>query len=53
MKPFSFADILFLFLTLVITFTILWFVNKAKEKGSKASENIHSESEVASDVDEK
>ncbi len=32
MKPFSFADILFLFLTLVITFTILWFVNKAKGK---------------------
>ena len=53
MKPFSFADILFLFLTLVITFTILWLVNKAKEKGRETTENIQSESADTSDVDEK
>lgn len=51
MKPFTFADILFLFLTLVITFTILWFVNKAKEKGRETTENIQSESAVIPDDD--
>jgi H+/Cl- antiporter ClcA len=51
MKPFSFADILFLFLTLLITFTILWFVNKAKGKGT--TEDIQSESEFNSDMDKK
>jgi len=32
MEPIRFADILFIFLTLVITFAILWLVNKAKNK---------------------
>ena len=32
MEPIRFADILFVFLTLVITFAILWLVNKAKKK---------------------
>jgi Na+-transporting methylmalonyl-CoA/oxaloacetate decarboxylase gamma subunit len=52
MVPFSFADFLFLFLTLLITFTILWFVNKAKEKGRETPENLQSEAEVNSDMDE-
>ncbi len=53
MQPFTFADILFLFLTLVITFTILWFVNKAKGKRSGMTENIQSEATVTSDTNEK
>ena len=53
MKPFSFADFLFLFLTLLITFTILWFVNKAKGKHSETTQKVQSETEVTADADEK
>ncbi len=53
MKPFSFADILFIFLTLVITLTILWFVNKAKRKGGRTEENTQSESKGTAVADEK
>ena len=53
MKPFSFADILFLFLTLVITFTILWLVNKAKGKSRGTTEDRQSKSATVSNVDEK
>jgi hypothetical protein len=49
MNPFSIADFLFLFLTLLITFTILWFVNKARGKRSGTVDNIQSEPEVTSD----
>jgi len=52
MEPFRFADILFIFLTLLITFTILWFVNKAKGTRGKSTENSQSESEITSDSDE-
>ena len=38
MEPIRFADILFVFLTLVITLTILWFVNKARSKSKLATE---------------
>lgn len=47
MEPIRFADILFIFLTLVITFTILWFVNKARRKPEQATED-----KVDSDKDE-
>jgi len=53
MQPFTFADILFLFLTLIITFTILWFVNKAKGKRSGMAENIKTESTATSDTNER
>ncbi|MFK5927008.1 MAG: hypothetical protein QM483_10300 [Desulfuromusa sp.] len=43
MEPIRFADILFIFLTLVITFTILWFVNKAKRKQRGSTEVIQPE----------
>ncbi len=51
MKPFSFADVLFLFLTLLITFTILWLVNKAKGKRSETKEDT--QGKTTSDVNEK
>jgi len=53
MKPFSFADILFIFLTLVITITILWFVNKAKRKGGRTEENPQPVSKGTSVADER
>lgn len=54
MEPIRFADILFIFLTLVITFAILWFVNKAKRKPEQTTENNQSESSetVGSDKQE-
>ncbi len=54
MEPFRFADFLFIFLTLVITCTILWFVNKAKAKGARgnSTESSRPETEVISDSDE-
>ncbi len=39
MEPIRFADILFVFLTLVITFAILWQVNKSKNKSKMATED--------------
>jgi hypothetical protein len=39
MEPIRFADILFVFITLLITFTILWMVNKAKTKSKKTTED--------------
>ena len=42
MEPIRFADILFVFLTLVITFTILWMVNKAKRKSEITTEDSQS-----------
>lgn len=39
MEPIRFADILFIFITLVITFAILWMVNKAKNRSNKTSES--------------
>jgi len=38
MEPVSFADILFIFITLAITFAILWMVNKSKTKAPKTTE---------------
>ena len=42
MEPIRFADILFVFLTLVITFAILWQVNKAKRKSKETTGNTQS-----------
>ncbi len=53
MEPFRFADILFIFLTLVITLTILYFVNKAKVKGREAKENTPSEPKDTAVAEEK
>lgn len=44
MEPIRFADILFVFLTLVITFTILWLVNKARSKSKISTEDSQFES---------
>jgi len=54
MEPIRFADILFIFLTLVITFTILWFVNKARRKPEQTTDENQSESSetVDSNVEE-
>ncbi|MCK4502200.1 MAG: hypothetical protein KAU22_04135 [Desulfuromonadales bacterium] len=35
MEPIRFADILFVFLVLVITFSILWLVHKSRNKTDK------------------
>ena len=43
MEPIRFADVLFVFLTLVITFAILWFVNKAKKKSKITTDDNSSE----------
>ena len=43
MEPIRFADILFVFLTLVITFAILWQVNKAKKKSNITTEECQTE----------
>jgi len=42
MEPVRFADILFIFITLVITFAILWMVNKSKTKAPKTTEESQS-----------
>jgi len=42
MEPIRFADILFIFITLVITFTILWMVNKGKSKPKQTTEESQS-----------
>jgi hypothetical protein len=42
MEPIRFADILFIILTLVITFIILWFVHKAKTKSNKTTKESQS-----------
>ncbi|MDA3903608.1 MAG: hypothetical protein PF441_09205 [Desulfuromusa sp.] len=44
METIRFADILFIFLTLVITFAILWMVNKAKKKPKQTTEESQSDS---------
>lgn len=51
MEPIRFADILFVFLTLVITFAILWQVNKSKNK-SKITTKDNQESELAPDKED-
>lgn len=51
MEPIRFADILFVFVTLVITFTILWMVNKAKTKSKKDSPLRPSEAVVPENND--
>lgn len=51
MEPVRFADILFIFVTLVITFTILWMVNKAKTKSKKDSPLKTNETVVSEDND--
>ena len=43
MEPVRFADILFIFITLLITFAILWMVNMSKTKVSKTTEESQSE----------
>ncbi|MCK5912517.1 MAG: hypothetical protein KAG12_01470, partial [Desulfuromusa sp.] len=43
MEPIRFADVLFVFLTLVITFAILWLVNKAKKKSKVTTEDNSAE----------
>lgn len=43
MEPIRFADILFVFITLVITFAILWQVDKARRKSRKTTEDRQSE----------
>ena len=40
MEPIRFADILFVFLTLVITFIILWLVNKARKKAQQHMDDV-------------
>ena len=53
MEPIRFADILFVFLTLVITFAILWQVNKAKQKSKKSTEENQSRSDETAVPDKK
>lgn len=38
MEPIRFADILFILITLVITFSILWMVNKGKNRSKKTTD---------------
>jgi len=47
MEPIRFADILFVFVTLAITFAILWMVKKAKTKSNKDSPSQPSETVVS------
>ncbi len=39
MEPVRFADILFIFLTLLITFAILWVVNQKRNKPNQPTTN--------------
>jgi len=40
MEPIRFADIFFVFLTLVITFSILWMVNRARHKPVNSDDEV-------------
>ena len=51
MEPIRFADILFIFLTLVITFAILWQVNKGKRKSRIVVDDSQSEPNETVDTD--
>jgi hypothetical protein len=47
MEPVRFADILFILITLVITFAILWLVNKSKRKPETTTGSNQTESSDA------
>ncbi|SEA74291.1 hypothetical protein SAMN05660420_03018 [Desulfuromusa kysingii] len=49
MEPIRFADILFILVTLSITFAILWMVNKAKKKSPEGTQTNQSESPETTD----
>ncbi len=51
MEPIRFADVLFVFLTLIITFAILWQVNKAKRKSRISADASQPESDETVDTD--
>ncbi|WP_321371670.1 hypothetical protein [uncultured Desulfuromusa sp.] len=50
MEPIRFADILFILITLVITFSILWMVNKGKNKTKKTADPSQPKSDETIDV---
>ncbi len=52
MEPIRFADILFIFLTLVITFAILCQVNKTKMKSKKMAETRQAKSGETANSDQ-
>ena len=51
MEPIRFADILFVFLVLLITFSILWLVNRTKDKTGTTDDNSTDESSVTAAKD--
>jgi len=50
MEPVCFADVLFTFLTLAITFAVLWGVNKVRSQ-SKQSPDVTTEANTSDSPD--